>query len=242
MERLKTHMWREFSPLILSPNQLRAIVEALAYSGKFEIIADDVRFDDIDEMIEYKKGGRPRVLTLESREPYLSLELRTHSSRLHAGSNEPISAGLFHKVSEILFAARRRPAFLYTPWFPVASLVALHLLLNMRIAEPLAFLEWPLFMVLTAVWIWGGYIGLTRHATINTSIVSDERPFWERRFDQIVLIIISALVGAFIMLGTQFLAQRLSHSTGEQTSSSPSLQDSKEASTKEDGGNKGGGG
>jgi len=196
MEKLDKHQSREFGPLTLGTRAIAAIVEQLPDRSSLELIADDVKYESIEELVNERINSRVKCLTVNARDPYFSLDLQPHSARLYIGSSSLEAVGLFERVSSLLGHCELKPRLAYRyGWVFAISLIAPNALL-LPILAPSAFLRTYISLLLLAWMIWLIYIKINRHSFIYIGPMIREPGFYSRNKDAVIVGTITGLVGA----------------------------------------------
>ncbi len=194
MKKLERPIAKSYPPLNLFREDLEAIEEVLKRDAQgFCCGALDVQYDSIAELVEHRGEGALSELVISAREPYLSVDLGKLWAKLYVGSNSNANAGVFYQIDEILTKTRRKlwPLYsYYTTW-----------ILNGAIIGCALFVKHPIDLVVTGVlisWVlWVSYVRMRRHATIYLSRRLALN-FWGRRKDDVILALISAVIGAIL--------------------------------------------
>jgi len=208
MKELDRAILKSYPPVRVYCDDLESIEAILKSEAEnLKVEAEGYQFDSVAEASEYLRDRVIRKLELKAYTPHVSVELDSVQARLYVGASTNAGAGLFHRIDQILRRARRRCWPLYT--FPfvwgliVASnaLVAAVLLLAAGVVIPV--------IALGVAWtVWVGYIRLKRHSTILPGH-RGAPGFWTRKKDDVLLAVVSAVVGAILAIGGTLLVQHL---------------------------------
>jgi hypothetical protein len=196
MEKLDKHQSRAFGPVSLGTRAVAAILEQLKDRSSLELIADDVKYESVQELVDDRINSRVKYLLVNARNPYFSLDLKPHETRLFIGSSSLEAVGLFERVSKLLRDCELRPrlAYRYDLVFLI-SLVAPNMLL-LPVLAPYAFLRIYISLLLLAWMIWLIYIKINRHSFVYIGPMSREPGFYGRNKDAIIVGTITGLIGA----------------------------------------------
>ena len=126
MEQIKRPIVKEYLPLKLYLNNLRAIQTILSEADDFSITIGDIKYNSTEELAENLKNKIFYAAEINTRKPYLNIDLSKFNSRLFVSSDEPLEAGLFYKLDTLLRGTRRKPAFMYS-YYWIWGLIALSL-------------------------------------------------------------------------------------------------------------------
>lgn len=176
-------------------SDLTELLSELKDCNDVGFVADDVKFDTIEEFIRESKGQKPSEVTISAHNPSLYITLHPSSARLYVSSSQLLASGLFHKIDSILSRCERKPKFFHRilwAWL-CSNLVWFFYLPPLK---PYFYLSYWI-SVLSFVWIiYVVFLNLRRFSLIQP-MHREERPsFIRRNFDGIVIAIISALLGA----------------------------------------------
>lgn len=207
---------REYGPLRLWRDDLAKICGACeARQLKIAFLADEMRFDNIDELIRH--FGEQAILhelkmeaqsTSADRFTSATLDLdRMNASLFVSGGN--IGSGVFFDVNNILNSRQLRWPFFYSQKFNLIMMLiqatpfAVKFIFNSNVltASPV----YGSFSILLVLWmLWSLYTNLRRHSAVMLIRRSDSPTFWRRNKDQFLIAAIAAILGALIgIVGTK---------------------------------------
>jgi hypothetical protein len=196
MEKLDKHQSREFGPVTLGTRAIAAILEQLQDRSYLELIADDVKYESIEELVDERINSRVKCLSVKARDPYFSLVLQPNMARLYIGSSSLEAIGLFERVSKLLRHCELKPRPVYRyDWVFVISLVAPNMLL-LPVLAPYAFLRIYISLLILAWMIWLIYIKINRHSFVYIGPMAREPGFYGRNKDAIIVGTVTGLLGA----------------------------------------------
>jgi hypothetical protein len=203
MERLDPSISRDYHPVVLHSDDLTEIVEILQEAGELpEISTTEYRFNSVAEVCDKYQSGRLTLLSIKSRLPYVSLELTRSGSRLYVGSSRPEAAGLFWKIDAILRRSQRQATWIYT----FSGSISIAVLFGLGITPAFVFhLAAGLAAIaLSGCWMIWFYMVMARfHSLIILAPRSEIGGFFKRNKDQLVLGLITALLGLIVgVIGT----------------------------------------
>lgn len=201
MKKLGSPQTKDFGPLKLTAFDLAEILRLLASSSepgsnKVELIADDVQYDSAEEFVSESHGRIPKVVRIKSSDPYATIDLHPAFARLYVSKDDVASVGLFAKLESVLRAGERQPKVLYSGWWIVLSLWVLQGLSYIPVLKAYAGAINVAFLLNSAWIVWAIYIHLRRFSLVQPVMASDPRTFWQRNSDNILIALISGLIGA----------------------------------------------
>ena len=209
MERLDSSRSKEYGPLVIWANDLVELFSELKDCKDLEFVADDVKFDSIEEFIQECRGRKLSEVKIKVREPYLTSDLYPSWAKLYVSSSQLLASGLFLKVDSILSRCERKPRFFFSWAWPACSAWVIPNLFYLTPLKPLAHLQVWAF-VLTFAWMFFvGYIHLWKFSTVYPVRQEDRPGFIKRNRDGIVIAVISALLGAVMGAAATKLADRI---------------------------------
>ncbi len=195
MEGLDRHQSRDFRPVALGTRGIAAVLDQLQGRNALEIIADDVRYESVEELINDRMNTRVKCLSVKARDPYFSLDLQPHTARLYIGSSNLEAVGLFERVSSLLRQCELRPRPMYRyGWIFAISLVAPNML-YLAILAPYAFLRIYVSILLLAWMIWLICVQINRYSFIFIGPMTKGPGFYGRNKDAIVVGTVTGLIG-----------------------------------------------
>lgn len=208
MKKLEKSLSKYYMPLILRANDFDDINSILIGHGDVEIIADDVKYDDLKEFLEENKTQKPSNVLITGRNPYLTLEISPNHCRLYISSDNLLATGIFTKIDSILTHCERKPKILYQQ---SSNLIFIILLLAIQYTsksfniipkqyEVYSFIIFHTFMLIYLSWLsYISFINIYRHSLIYTITDKGQPGFIKRNFDYFIVSLISLLVGGVLM-------------------------------------------
>jgi hypothetical protein len=209
MEKLDKSLSKKYAPLVIWANDLFDIFSELKDCKKIEFIADDTKFDSIEEFIQVNRGQKPSVVKITTHEPYLTIDLYPHSAQLYVSSSQLIPSGLFLKVDSILSRCERKPHFFFSSNWPAGSAVIIPSLFYLPLFKPIAYLQIWTYILLFIWMFFIMYLHLWKFSTVHAVYQEDRPSFLKRNADTIVIAVISALIGAIFGAAATKLADRI---------------------------------
>jgi hypothetical protein len=181
---------------------LEELIEAMSNlgGGGVTLSTENYEFDSLDDAAKHF-GSRAqhefKVGTKSS--PWAQVEFNSLATRLFVGRG-PDSLKVFHELNEIIRRRQRFPAVGYNMLLLVAWGVAGGAVSNLfkwpwELAPALVSLPW---------FSWGFYVRLRRHSVLIFQPRSEARPFFERNKDQLLMYLITFVLGGLLVFaGTQ---------------------------------------
>lgn len=209
MEKLDTSRSKEYGPLVIWANDLVELFSELKDCKYLKFVADDVKFDSIEEFILECSGRKPSEVKIEVREPYLTIDLYPRWARLYVSSRQLLASGLFLKVDSILSRCERKPRFFFSWAWLVGSAWVIPNLFYLTPFKPFAQLQVWAVVLIFAWMLFVAYIHLWKHSTVHPVRREDRPGFIKRNRDGIVVAVISALLGAVMGAAATRLADRI---------------------------------
>ena len=206
MERKIQSHGEPLKQVLLYRDDIEQVVEILReVSPNVELSTDEHKFNDVAEWAELKRDYFTNM-QIETRDPYVSLNLTERSVFLYIAKNTPESRGAFEKIKHLLMDRKPPIQRLLNFWMPA---VVLNLCLWSFVLVPAlrATSRWEtftvdaIFMLGCFWWWWSAFQSHTRKFSIIVPKYRVEAPnFWKRNSDKIVIGIISAVFGCLLTL------------------------------------------
>jgi len=203
MRKLKGFNSEHLKNVVLYLDDLERIVEVFKeVTDKVDITLDSYALDNLSEIetldeeffnsVSIYGIDRSLVLSIDKSKVYLAE---------YEGSLE--TRGFFEKVKKILNERRRKFSWLFHSFWIIPILVFLSIFLIIFSNQHNNILLKIIgILIIIFVIIWPGQlIGVFYRNKIYTSRKSELSSFWKRKKDDIILAIISALIGGVITLG-----------------------------------------
>lgn len=198
MEKLDPPLNKDYGPLIMWASDLADLLSDLKDCTDIEFVADNVKYESIEEFIKESKGRNPSKVMIKALNPYLKVELYEHSASLYVSSSQLLPSGLFYKIDSILNRCERKPKIFYRQSWTIGSSIVPVILFNVTRLKPY-FYHFTWIYGLAFSWmIYVAFIVTMRHSIVQP-IHKEERPsFISRNIDSIIIAVIAALIGAVI--------------------------------------------
>ena len=198
MERLDKSQSHSFQPVRV---QTKAIKEMLTYlEGRegLEIIADDVRYESANELVQDRGNTRAKELTIKARSPYIYLSLNRNSAFLNAHSSSPEATGLFVTIRGIIRKCEAKPRIFYDFFRIIALGTIASLIFIFPVLSSYHFLRICFSMFFLAWVVWVGYVSMTRYSDVYIDDGVGKPGFFSRNKDTIVVGTVTAIIGAIV--------------------------------------------
>jgi hypothetical protein len=210
MERIDAYQSKSYGPVVLWADDVGEILLAMGQDGaECSIIADNVKYDSVDEYVSELKGRRPRQLELRSTGPFISATFKSSLAGIYAASSKPVALGIYTKIDQIIRGRERKPKI----FFNLLTAFMIVIILNFCLLP----LEWMLpsyktwaytshfeifltiFVAIASVWqLYLTYLTKRSFSTIYPNFRHQKPSFFTANYDKIVLAIICAFLGWFI--------------------------------------------
>lgn len=205
MERIRQGRFERLPPLCLYLNDLEDVVAIIRQvSPTINITTSSHSFDGLEDLRENGPKTFHR-LQIASSEPYITLDLQPYKIEIYISDDTPEERGILEQLKSRLLKCRAPLAWTTSnrigPFVFGATITALVIWVRPLWIASLALL--PVLLLLLAGW----RLSFNTYATIHLVTRAERPSFWERNKDQILLAIISGVIGAFIALAIQFLSQ-----------------------------------
>jgi hypothetical protein len=165
-----------------------------------EISTENYKFKSIEELKEHAGLQTLPVLQIHCHEPYVTIDLTRMEARLYVSHGDH-AASISHEIDPILAQCQRWLPWAYSSWFATVYLIVVfgsdYLFLWGRTDTPSVIV----FQVLGLgfLWImWAAFVSVRRSSVIRMQRRADRRPFVERNQDQLIMLLIGAIVGGMV--------------------------------------------
>lgn len=214
MEKLKKHISKEYLPVKIYIDDLEKIVAVLDDNSiKYSIETDFYKYDNLTELIKYSTDKAHKNLKIQTSNPYMTIEFHKMWAKIYVSVDDMLTTGLFHKIDEIINQSRRLIPFFYSYYFVWIVNILLPIenaLINRdgklfhEYIDTTLYILWILWLARTT------YIRLVKHSSIQLIKKEHVSSFFQRKRDDLILALLSALVGAILgvigtILTTKFL-------------------------------------
>lgn len=200
MERVSNRHIEDFPSVTLYIDDIEEIVALFASACEHvEIETGEFKTSDPSELTDmaskFRSGRFPRV-KISGHVPYVSLELLPQRARAYISEDSVEQRGVISKARDVLNRRKKLKPGLVSGFFVfVLSTVGFNLIEDRQftigfILLGFAFLCWPVIVNLS----------MKNTVTVNTSRLSDRSHFFSRKRDDLILAMISAIVGGAIAI------------------------------------------
>lgn len=215
MERVPKSTQVRFKMPHLYRNDLQAIENILKHelhAKTFKVRIKNLEYNSVDEI---SKGHDPmNELLVETRDPYLSINLNGYSATLYCENDDIASVGAILKIREIISRGERPWRFFNTQgWWPsfivgvfsgllvarafFAAINGQKILSFVYLIPPFSLLIWDI--------LYHGW-SLKTFSTVEFIDRKEVSFFWIRKKDDILVAVISVVLGAILgIIGTLIL-------------------------------------
>jgi hypothetical protein len=213
---------RSYHPVVIWFDDLAAIIETLKQRvGGVQLRTENYRYDSLEELKEHVGGQTQFALEIVGSKPGGSLSVSLELKRMSLvklwvfdPQGGPEAAQVFHEIDDTITGCQRRPAQLYSGWalfFGLLALVALPYVMarnetterGLLVAGSMFFL-WSIWVIFVSA-CWSAVIRLQRRAEV--------RPFLARNKDQLLLLLIGAIIGGCVTFASVVLKEHFYPST-----------------------------
>jgi hypothetical protein len=208
MKKVSDSLKAEYSMLRLYKTDLVEISETINLLSKESTwTTDKYSYDSFKEFVSNNNEKELRQLKIRSYQPSVIIDLYRHSGELTVYSDEISHEGLYNRLNKILFKRQLKVSFLFNGrifW----SLLLLLLIINLLFKIPNRISE-LIYGVLIFIQGIGGYLSLTRNSIILMYNRDEEKNFWTRNKDQIILLLLGAILGSVLTMIVDYLKHRV---------------------------------
>jgi hypothetical protein len=163
---------------------------------------EDYLYDSIEDLHNNRREERLTELDIDAGTWYARIGFARMWAKLDVSSGETSSAGISYKLDRVISNAARTPKLFYNGWFMWIMALLISPLVNIIFTTPVRssrsyFYTLAGLLVLMPSWLlWALSVRLRRHAVIVLTHKSSEKSFFQRNRDNLILALISALLGA----------------------------------------------
>lgn len=205
IKKVEKSLERSYRPIVIWFEDLVEIIDTLKRQGReIEIRTADYRYESLEDLKEHVGAQTQFELGISLfPTPSVSIELKRTSVKLWVFDPRggPEAAQIFYDINEVITRCQRRLAPLYSLllMFVVLPFFILSQYILMQYNELSAARALTVVGSVIALWFfWASYVITYRKAVINLQRRSEVRPFLERTKDQLLLLLIGAIVGGFM--------------------------------------------
>jgi len=186
----------KYGPIVMWWDDLTYIVELLQASGSgVEIETHQYKFTTLEVAKEHFGTETQFDIEIKASTPYFKF----NDNRLYISPGDT-SAKLFMEINSILKKRERKPKILYSNYLGVI-IVGIGLLSFSIKYEPAQAILLGIQSIFCLLLLRAMYINLKRSVVVYTHRKSEAKGFFERNKDQLLMMIITTIVGGLIGFG-----------------------------------------
>jgi hypothetical protein len=179
---------------------------------KYTLQTDQYKYESLSELLDSKKEKSIGSLKIQTFEPYISIEFEKKWAIIYVSSDETFITGLFHKIDRIINQSKRIISFSYSYYFVwVLNFLLLTIALINRGGKLYPQYIGISFSIISLFWISRiFYIRYVRYSSIQLIRKEHVSNFFQRKRDDLILSLLSALIGAILgIVGTILISKYL---------------------------------
>jgi len=195
LKKLNKHLGEHLKPVKLFYDDIEEIYEILkAANNEVKIEADNYEIESLDEILTIKKPFFTN-LQISIRNPYVSINFKNNEIWLYASEDTAIQRGLYEKLKLLINKKKR----LFAPLLQNSIFSGLYLGTSFWWFLTKEFTMGLIIIITGLLWMYLGYKSQFQHFSIIVPEYSNNKPnFFIRNKDNIILAVISALLGGII--------------------------------------------
>ena len=196
MKKLNKSINKEYPPVVLYLEDLEEIERVLRDNAKdFVITYGNCQYDSVNELVGAVGAKQILGVELKAQNPYTTIDLHKTWTKIYVSASETTAVGVFHQIEEIILRCRRWFPWIYNPFFPFVLSILLGPLIYLSTRYGFLIGVYPLMLVVV-FFVWGMWVSLGHHSLVW--LVKKPGSFIARNRDQLILAIVSGLVGAIL--------------------------------------------
>jgi hypothetical protein len=193
---------RSYGPVVIWLEDLAEIVAILNENcNDVQISTEDYRFKTVDELKDHVGSQAQFALEIDGHSPYVSADFDRTSATFHVSAGTQ-AAYVFHEIDSIIARRQRHFPLIYNWWLLMLSSIAT---LGLSYFWILTGQTGParhvlsVVQIITFLWfLWAAFVNVRRTSVVKLQRRSEARPFFERNKDQLLMLLIGAIVGGLM--------------------------------------------
>jgi hypothetical protein len=222
MKKIDKSISKDYLPVKLYLDDLESIEEILKeVSTSLSFETEDYKFDSIEELKTHFKRAQINELHVKSSTPYITMDFTRMWTRIYVSSSDISNAGVFYRLDQIISNRNRKLKWRYSFYFLWIVNILLWIINGVPFGPKLIPVN-PYLSIsidtLAFMWlIWFFFIKFRRHSVIVLTHKNSEAPFLQRNKDNLILAIISALLGAILGIGGTLILNQIQSKPSSQS-------------------------
>lgn len=196
MERLDKTQSHSFQPIQVQTKTIKDILIHLDGREGLDIVADDIRYESVQELIQDRMNTRVKKLSIKARNPYIALDLEPNSAWLYTSSSSPEATGLFVTIRSLIRKQEAKPRILYNYYWLVALAILVPNAFNLPVLSAYRFMSLFISPLFVAWMAWAAYVHINRYSDVYIDGGIARPGFCARNKDTIIVGIATAVIGA----------------------------------------------
>jgi len=190
---------KSYDPIVLWLDDLERIFRALHHE-KVDITNEEYKFGSLDDLKTHFGGQVIYKLNISGSEPSARLRFDRFTAELYVGA-APNSGQVFYELDELLSKRVRKPRFVNRFWFGtlagVPGIIGHWWDITVSGVSLSVVAACLFFLIVCRT----GYVQFYRYAVIHLQRKHEQKTFLQRNKDQLLMYIITGVVGAFVGFG-----------------------------------------
>jgi hypothetical protein len=211
MKKVNKSISKEYLPIKIYIDDIEQIVAIFDENKlKYTIETEQYKYDSLSELIDSAQEKKIKSLEIKTYQPYITVEFQKMWAKLYVSSDETFTTGIFHKIDTIINKSKRLMPFIYSYYFVwiMNIVIAIEGILN---KSGKLFPEY-IDTTISTVWLfWLArilYIRMVTHSSIQLIKKEHVTNFFQRKRDDLILSLLSAIVGAILGVAATILTTK----------------------------------
>ena len=194
----------KYVPIVLYWDDVSEIFDILQANAKsVELETATYKFTQLAAAKEHFGDAAQFDVKISASTPYCTIE----AGQLYVGSGQA-SAQIFLSIDRILKARERRPRWIYSGWRMLPVVMILGFVGFTPFDEVTKGVLTAVQLALVVAFVFATYVSIRRELVVHTQRKSEARGFLERNKDQLLMYLITGVIGALVGFGISQVKDR----------------------------------
>ena len=186
-----------YGPVVLWWDDIEEIFEILQTNANgVELETAQYKFTTLSVAKEHFGDASQKDIKISASSPFCSID----KDSLYIGSGQS-AAHIFYNIDKVLKKCERRPRWLHSWWLGVPAIGLGLPSLFLKISQPYVLALTSMQAVFLVLYVRAIYVTMKSPMIVHTKRRSEARGFFQRNKDQLLMYVITGVVGAVVGFG-----------------------------------------
>jgi len=198
MEKLTQTLKKKYSLTRIYKDDLEEINEILLeHSTDITYTTSKFKYESLDEFLKHEENKKLYKLNIQSNPLSFYIDLSPQESEIRSYKNDTIHQGIFSRINDILKSKQPKLSFL-SSYALMMIFTCVYLILTWGFKVHFPIYISAVIICFYIILLIGFWLNIKRHSIIKVFNKENEKNFWNRNWEQIVVQTIMLILGGII--------------------------------------------